>query len=123
MSIREKVQELIAGVPDVNDPDVICYWQRVNDEYLYLEGWCDECLIGTGFPLMEEGNHQEKISYIKDMTALTLNKKAKATENPFGKELKLLEGGFEEIEDAVNLYGVSYGIYEEANPDEVSDEA
>lgn len=116
MSIKEKLQELIKGVPDVNDPDVICYWRRVDDKYVYLEGWCDKCLIDTGFPTMERGNHHEKIDYIKDLTALTLNKKAKARENPFEKELKLLEGGFEEMEEAENLYGVSYGIYEEANP-------
>lgn len=107
-----KLRELIDEVPDVNDPDVLSYWVEVDDNTVYLEGWCDKCLAGTGFPSIERGNHQEKIAYIEDITEQTLERKTKPKENPYGKELRLIQGGFVETEDTVNLYGVSYGIYE-----------
>lgn len=107
-----KLRELIDRVPDIDDPGVLSYWVEVGDKLVYLEGWCDMCLISTGFPSMERGNHQEKIAYIEDITKQTLERKTKPKENPYGKELRLIRGGFEELPDAENLYGVSYGIYE-----------
>lgn len=105
---KKRLQELIDEVPDVNDPDIINYWVKVDGTMVYLEGWCDKCLISTGFPTIERGNHEEKIAYIEDMTEQTLEKKAKE------RGLRLIRGGFVELPDAVNLYGVSYGIYEKA---------
>jgi len=107
-----KLRELIDQVPDLDAPGVLSYWVEVQDKLIYLEGWCDKCLIGTGFPSMERGNHQEKIAYIEDITEQTLERKTKPKENPYGKELRLIRGGFEELPNAVSLYGVSYGIYE-----------
>lgn len=111
---EEKLREFIDKVPDENDPDIICYWRKIGDQVVYLEGWADECLVNTGFPTMERGNHQEKINYIEDLTNVTLAKKTKPEENPWEVELKLIRGSFVELPEAENLYGVSYGIYEMA---------
>ena len=73
---------------------------------LYLEGWADACLAGTGFPLMEEGGTERKIQYIKDLSKEILPRKGKE------QGLKLIASGFQETPDAENLYGVSWGIYE-----------
>lgn len=105
---KEKLQKLIDAVPDIGDPEETCinYWQKVGDKMLYLEGWADACLAGTGFPLMEEGETARKIAYIEDLTKEVLPRKAKE------RGLTLLEGGFEELEDAESLYGVTWGVYE-----------
>ena len=109
---ERKLRELIGEVPDVNDPDRICYWVEADDEMVYLEGWCDKCLIGTGFPTIEAGNHEEKIAYIKDVTQETLKRKVKE------KGLRLIRGGFVETIGppyyTANLYGVTYGVYKKA---------
>jgi len=112
MSIsKKKLKELIEGVPDENDPDVINYWKDIGGgKLVYLEGWCDECLAGTGFPLMAEGGYEQKLAYIRDMTDIVLSRPEEIKE----KGLKLLEGGFVETPDAENLYGVTYGIYDKA---------
>jgi len=60
---------------------------------------------------MEEGETSRKIAYIEDLTPEILERKARAKENPLGIALKLVKGGFFELEDAENLYGVTYGIY------------
>jgi len=106
---EEKLQELIDDVPDVDDPSEINYWEKVNDYQVYLEGWCDACLAGTGFPPIEEGMWDEKVEYIRDLTPGILDRKAKE------KGLRLIKGGFKEKTDEdfpEHLYGVSYGIYE-----------
>jgi len=105
---KEKLQELINKVPDVGAPEETCisYWQKVQGRFVYLEGWADACLAGTGFPTMEEGETARKIAYIEDLTEEILPRKAKE------KGLKLIEGGFIETPDAENLYGVTWGVYE-----------
>lgn len=111
----EKLEQLINEVPDTTDTRQINYWKKVNDEVIYLEGWCDKCLMGTGFPPMEEGETASKIAYMEGLTPGILETKAKAKENPWGIELKLVKGGFVELEDADFLYGVTYGVYERAD--------
>ena len=105
---KKKLEELLDKVPDIGTPEETCisYWQKVGDKMLYVEGWADACLAGTGFPLMEEGETARKIAYIEDLTPEILKRKAKE------RGLKFLEGGFHETPDAVNLYGVTWGIYE-----------
>jgi hypothetical protein len=106
---KEELQKLIDNVPDVGDPEETCisYWQKLKDgRMLYLEGWADACLAGTGFPPMEEGDTGRKIAYIMDQTQEILPRKARE------RGYKLVEGGFDEIEDAEHLYGVTWGIYE-----------
>lgn len=108
----EELQRLISEVPDTTNTRRINYWKKLNDEVIYLEGWCDKCLAGTGFPPMERGDTAEKVEYIEDLTPGILERKAGAGENPWGIELKLVKGGFVELEEANYLYGVTYGIYQ-----------
>ncbi|MDP2753598.1 MAG: nucleotidyltransferase domain-containing protein [Nitrospirota bacterium] len=103
-----EVIEEIKKVPDVNDPKRINYWVQRGDKIIYIEGWCDKCLLGTGFPPMEKGGTFEKVMYMEDMTLKILEAKAKE------KGLRLLRGGFAETEDKENLYGVTWGVFEAA---------
>lgn len=104
----EDLLRLITAVPDIGDVEETCitYWQKFKGKMIYLEGWADACLAGTGFPLMEEGSTGEKIDYIKDLSKEILPRKAKE------RGFKLIEGGFYEMPDATNLYGVTWGIFE-----------
>lgn len=108
---QEEVEALILGVPDVNDPDLINYWRQVGDKWIYLEGWADACLAGTGFPPMEEGGTSEKLAYMEDLTPRILEKRA--TDNSINRRLRLIRGGFRELEEAGYLYGVTWGVYQE----------
>jgi len=105
---KQKLQKLIEAVPDVGDPEETCisYWQKFGDKMLYLEGWADACLAGTGFSPIEEGETERKIEFIKDLIKEILPRKAKE------KGLKLIASGFQETPDAENLYGISWGIHE-----------
>lgn len=103
---ERKLRELIDQVPDLDAPEVLSYWVQVGDKMVYLEGWSDKCLIGYGFPPIEKGNHEEKIARIEQLTQEMLPRKAKE------KGLRLVRGRFVETPDAINLYGVSYGIYQ-----------
>lgn len=105
-----EVIEEIKKIPDVNDPRRINYWVQKGNRWIYIEGWCDKCLLGTGFPPMEKGGTFDKVMYMEDMTPKILEAKAKE------KGLKLLRGGFAETEDKENLYGVTWGIFEAAKP-------
>jgi hypothetical protein len=102
---EEELRHLIDQVPDENNPDLINYWQSIEGYEVYLEGWADACLSGTGFPPMERGGTSEKIEYIEDMTKDILQRIAEE------RGLILVDGGFKELEDAENLYGVTWGIY------------
>jgi len=104
----DRVRELVEDVPDVDDPGEINYWVTEGDYKVYLEGWCDQCLAGTGFPSIEEGEYDAKIAYMVKLTAETLPRKA--TE----RGLELLDGGFITSEMAGHLYGVSWGVYQKA---------
>ncbi|MGQ9545934.1 MAG: hypothetical protein ACUVTR_02045 [Dehalococcoidia bacterium] len=104
-AFKTQLRKLISDVPDVNDPSKINYWVKVDDKEVYLEGWCDKCLAGTGYPPMEAGETLAKLAYMKDMTKEILPRKAKE------RGLELIEGGFIELEEAKNLYGVTYGVY------------
>ena len=114
----EEIERLINEVPDTTNTRRINYWKKLDDEVIYLEGWCDKCLMGTGFPPMERGETARKIAYIEDMTEIILKEKAKASENPWGIALKLVKGGFMEIPEANYLYGVTYGVYERGDKTE-----
>jgi len=105
MATKVNVDKLIEDMPDTADPSEINYWVTIGDKEVYLEGWSDECLAGTGFPTMERGGTAEKLTYIEDHTPLILSRKAKE------RGLKLIKGGFKELEEADNLYGVTWGIY------------
>jgi len=101
----DEIRKLVDEVPDVDDPARTNYWVPKNDILIYLEGWSDACLAGTGFPLITEGDHENKINYIRDLTPGILKRKAEE------RGLRLIHGGFMEREGATNLYGVTYGVY------------
>jgi len=101
------IDVLIEEVPDKNDTRAINYWRDLGDKKVYLEGWCDKCLAGTGFPSIGEGEWDEKIRYMVRDVRRTL--KIKEKERGF----TLIEGGFREFEagDRGWLYGVTWGLY------------
>lgn len=106
-SEKATVDRLIEEVPDKNDPMVINYWRDMADRKVYLEGWADVCLTGTGFPDIGGGEWDAKIDFMVRDTARTLPEKAKE------RGLRLIEGGFREFEagDRGFLYGVTWGVY------------
>lgn len=106
----DKIRELIDDVPDVDDPSDINYWVTEGEHEVYLEGWCDQCLAGTGFLKIEEGGWDAKIDYIVDLTPGILARKAQE------RGFELLDGGFIEARHPEHLYGVTWGVYRKAQP-------
>jgi len=113
-TIAPALLKAVKGVPDTKKPSRINYWVPVRwvpdglYDRIYLEGWSDECLAGTGFLSIEEGGWDEKIDYIKDLTPGILFTKERE------RDLELIAGGFIEFEDEdyySHLYGVTYGFY------------
>lgn len=102
-----EVVEEIEKVPDINEPRRLSYWTRKGDKIIYIEGWCDKCLLGTGFPPIERGGTFEKLMYLEDLTPKILEAKAKE------RGLKILRGGFVETPDKTYLYGVTWGVFRE----------
>jgi hypothetical protein len=107
--IDPAIKSLIDEVPDVDDPAEINYWKKLDGKWVYLEGWCDECLAGTGFPPIEDGEWDAKVDYIRGFTKEILERKARE------RNLHLIKGGFYEKTDEdfpEHLYGVTWGLYE-----------
>ncbi|GAJ24273.1 unnamed protein product, partial [marine sediment metagenome] len=111
------VDEFIEEVPDKNDTRAINYWRDLGDKKVYLEGWCDKCLAGTGFPSIGGGDWGEKIQYMVRDAHRILIEKQEEKNRPIGLyppgHLNLIEGGFREFEagDREWLYGVTWGLY------------
>ena len=104
-AVRAELPQIIQGVPDKSSPALINYWLDRGDYKVYIEGWSDQCLQGTGFPKMEGGETENKIVYMQDLTPGILKRKAKE------QGLEMIDGSFVELPDRTNLYGVTYGIY------------
>ncbi len=109
LSTQEKraIDELIEAVPDKNDTVAINYWTDMGDKRVYIEGWIDKCLAGTGFPDITEGGWSNKIDYMVTLTKEVLPRKAKE------KGYEFIEGGFRQFPagDRAWLYGVTWGLY------------
>lgn len=111
------IDNLIEEVPDKNDTFAINYWRDMNGKKVYLEGWCDKCLAGTGFPSIGGGDWDEKIQYMVRDAHRILIEKQEEKNRPIGLyppgHLNLIEGGFREFEagDREWLYGVTWGLY------------
>lgn len=107
-SEKATIDRLIEEVPDSDDPLEINYWQGMAGKKVYLEGWTDKCLAGTGFPPMEGGEWDAKIEHMVRDVRKTLPEKERE------RGLRLIEGGFREFEagDRGFLYGVTWGVYE-----------
>lgn len=118
-TLEEKayIDSLINDVPDEDDTGAINYWVDWGDKKVYLEGWIDQCLAGTGYPSMGEGEWQAKIDYMVKVGKSILTRKQEEKERPIGLHppghLNLIEGGFREFEAGENewLYGVTWGVY------------
>lgn len=113
---KAQIDKFINEVPDKNDTRAINYWLDWGDRKVYLEGWIDKCLAGTGFPPMEGGEWDEKIQYMVRVGSRTLLEKQEEKNRPLGMApgfFRLLEGGFREFEAGEKswLYGVSWGAY------------
>lgn len=110
------IDSLIEAVPDKNDTRAINYWLDWGKKKVYLEGWIDQCLTGTGFPPMGGGDWDDKIEYMVRVGYRTLIEKQEERNRPFigPGHWPLVEGGFREFEagDKDWLYGVTWGVYE-----------
>lgn len=106
--MQRSIDRFIEAVPDKNDPDVINYWKYLGRYRVYLEGWCDKCLAGTGFEDITQGGWLDKVDYIVDLTKEILPRKAREEGFTF------LEGGFRQFNagDRAWLYGVTWGVYD-----------
>jgi len=96
---KAQIDRFINEVPDKND--TINYWLDWGDRKVYLEGWIDECLAGTGFPPMEGGEWDEKIQYMVRVGRRTLLEKQEEKNRPLAIGpgfFRLIEGGFREFE-------------------------
>jgi hypothetical protein len=118
-SLPKWLQKMIIEVPDTDNCDLINYWKKHGDYMVYLEGWNDGCLSGTGHIPMYAGEWEKKIDYIKELTPSILMGNPSRTDLPNvvkkwkgNNDLKLVSGGFIENEDYPEyLYGVTYGVY------------
>jgi hypothetical protein len=107
ISVRELIVLLSRLVPDEPKPSEIMYEISDNDRTLWLEGWCDGCIAGKGFPPKGEGRLQEKLDHIRDLTPGFLEGRAE------NRNMRVRDMGFVPLDDREHLYGVSWGIFEE----------
>lgn len=112
------VDRLIEAIPDENNPLTINYWRDMGDKMVYLEGWADECLAGTGFTDITVGGWRDKIEFMLKETKKVLIEKQEEGNRPLDVlipkgRLNLIEGGFREFPAGERgfLYGVTWGVY------------
>ena len=106
ISVRELIILLSRLVPDEPKPSEIMYEVSDNDRTLWLEGWCDDCIAGMGFPPKGEGGLQEKLDHIRDLTPRLLEERAES------RDIRVRDMGFVPLDDREYLYGVSWAIFE-----------
>ena len=106
ISVRELIVLLSRLVPDEPKPSEIMYEISDDDRTLWLEGWCDGCIAGKGFPPKGEGGLQEKLSHIRDLTPRFLEGRAE------NRNMRVRDMGFVPLDDREYLYGVSWAIFE-----------
>jgi hypothetical protein len=93
-------------VPDLPKPSEIMAEIQDKDRLLWLEGWCDGCIAGKGYPPKGEGMLQEKLDYLRVQTPGFLEERAK------DRGMKVQWSGFLPLSDKEHLYGVSWGIFQ-----------
>jgi hypothetical protein len=106
ISVRELIVLLSRLVPDEPKPSEIMCEISDNDRTLWLEGWCDGCIAGKGFPPKGEGGLQEKLDHIRDLTPGFLEGRAE------DRNMRVRDMGFVPLDDREYLYGVSWAIFE-----------
>ena len=106
ISAQELIILLTRLVPDKPIPTEIMFEIVDNNRILWLEGWCDGCIAGKGFPPKGEGRLQEKLDYIRGQTPELLQQRAKE------RNTMVRNMGFVPLNDREYLYGVSWAIFE-----------
>lgn len=104
-SIDEIISLVAELVPDVPIPSDLFAEIKAKDRILWLEGWCDGCIAGEGFPKKGQGMLQEKLDYISKVTPKFLQGRAEK------KGMVVRWSGFIPLKDKEHLYGVSWGIF------------
>ncbi|NHJ14195.1 MAG: hypothetical protein EAX95_10995 [Candidatus Thorarchaeota archaeon] len=92
-------------VPDIPEPSKIMAEVEGKDMILWLEGWCDGCIAGKGFPPKGEGMLQEKLNHLRELTPGFLEDRARK------RGMAVQWSGFLPLSDKKHLYGVSWGIF------------
>ena len=92
-------------VPDLPKPSEIMAVIEDKDRLLWLEGWCDGCIAGKGFPPKDEGMLQEKLDYIRNLTPGFMEERAKK------RGMTVQWSGFLPLSDKKFLYGVSWAVF------------
>jgi len=92
-------------VPDIPRPSEIIAKIEAVDRTLWLEGWCDGCIAGRGFPPKGQGMHKEKLDYIREITPGLLQQRAA------DRDMVLEWSGFIPLNDKMHLYGVSWAVF------------
>ncbi|MFW9787544.1 MAG: hypothetical protein ACFFE2_10175 [Candidatus Thorarchaeota archaeon] len=92
-------------VPDLPKPSEIFAEVQDKDRLLWLEGWCDGCIAGKGFPPKGKGMLQEKLDYLRKLTPEILEERAK------DRGMSVQWSGFLPLSDKEFLYGISWGVF------------
>jgi len=102
----DEILTLVAElVPDILKPSELFAEIKGKDKTLWLEGWCDGCIAGKGFPLKGAGMLKEKLDYIRKVTPEFLQQRAAE------RNMTVLWSGFIPLEDKEFLYGVSWAVF------------
>jgi hypothetical protein len=103
---HEDILALVAGlVPDIPRPSEIIAEVEAGDKTLWLEGWCDGCIAGRGFPPKGQGMLKEKLHYIREVTPRFLRQRAEE------RDMTVEWSGFIPLKDKEHLYGVSWAVF------------
>ncbi len=105
LSVNDILTIVANLVPDLPNPSEIMAEIPDKNRTLWLEGWCDGCIAGKGFPKKGEGMLQEKLDYLRKITPEFLEKRAKE------KGMIVQWSGFLPLQDKEFLYGISWGIF------------
>lgn len=92
-------------VPDIPQPSEITAKIEARDKILWLEGWCDGCIAGRGFPPKGQGMLKEKLDYIRGVTPGFLRQRAA------DRDMTVEWSGFIPLNDKKHLYGVSWAVF------------
>jgi hypothetical protein len=104
-SIEEIISLVAELVPDVPVPSDLFAEIKAKDSILWIEGWCDGCIAGEGFPHKGEGMLQEKLDHIRNVTPGFLEKRA------IERGMVVQYSGFIPLDNKEFLYGVSWAIF------------
>jgi len=103
---HEDILALVAElVPDIPRPSEIIAKIEAGNRILWLEGWCDGCISGRGFPPKGHGMLKEKLDYIRGVTPEFLRNRAT------DRDMTVEWSGFIPLKDKRHLYGVSWAVF------------